>query len=565
VPTLPALQTRRSPTPDRAADQLVRALSELGIELALGIPGGAVGPLYDALLDAPGVQLVQTRHEASAVFAAGAYGRQTGRPALVLTTSGPGVLNTVNALAAASRDGLPLILIAGEVPRRHQGRRALQDGSAHDLDIAGTLRALVKQVQPVVEAAHLLPSLHEAVRVATTPPFGPVVLTVPADVLRARLPTTRIARAAPPQPPLPDVSEVTPLFSPESRVVILAGSGCRMGAGPRALAALAERLAAPVLTTPKAKAVFPESHPLARGIFGVGGHPSARETLEDGTDVVLVLGSSLGELATAGWDPVLHAGTHLIQVDVHGPALGRTLPVTHAIRASVQTFVAALLPHLPPAPQERPPGRLRRMPRGPGRCPDRMHPVDAVRELQHALPPNTVFAVDSGEHTFAALQHLVIDQPDAWFAMLGLGSMGSGICGALGLALAHPERPVACICGDGGLLMSLGELATAAADGLPVRWMVFNDQRLGMVAHGQQAIFGRSHDFDTAPGDLAAVARALGVTAFTVRQPGELMELSEVLHSHDGPVLVDIHIDPEPSMPKGGRLSTLADQAQEDA
>lgn len=552
-----------TPTPDgRAADHVVRVLADHGVTLALGVPGGAIGAVYDALLDEERIRAVHTHDEPTAVFAAAAYGRQAERPAVVLTTSGPGILHTTHALASARADGLPLVLLAGEVPRARQGQGALQDGSQHDLDVVHALAPYTKAARAVPTASALVPMLLDALQTAMAAPRGPVLLTVPADLLTARLPPTRMFVAAPSQAAPSDPETLAHLLMDTPSVTILAGSGCRSAAGARALRHLAETLGAPVMTTPKAKGVFPESHPLSLGIHGVvGGHPSAAEAVEAGFDTLLVLGSSLGELATSGWSEAIVPRRHLIQVDAGLERVGRSYPVTHAVHCTVEAFAAAVVPLLPPAREPSPRTGLHRLPRGEART-ERLHPVDAIREIQHICPPDTVFCVDSGEHTFFAAQHLHIDAPDGWLCMLGLGSMASAPGGALGVALAQPDRPVACICGDGGLLMGLGALATAAEHGLPVRIFVFDDGRLGMVENGQTAIYGRSHTFGTGPVDLAAAARALGVTAFTVREAGELVALSDTLDAIEGPVLIDLLIDRGVSMPKGGRLSTLSDKKE---
>ena len=543
----------------RGADHLVRSLVERGVKLALGIPGGAISAVFDALEDTP-IRTVLTRHESGAVFAAAASGWKTGQPAVVLVTSGPGVLNTVNALASAKHDGMPLLLLVGEVPRRAQGRNALQDGSEHGLRVAEVLRPVAKHVGVVPAASALVPMVHEALTAAMTVPMGPAVLTLPAELLAEHTEPVRVLSSQPaPRPALPGLAPLATMLGCCSRPLIFAGSGCRSGDGPALLLQLAERLSAPVMTTPKAKGVFPETHPLSLGFFGVGGHPSAHDAVAAGGDALLVLGSSLGEMTTSGWSDALRACGPIIQVDVAASKLSRSYPVDWAIDATVADFSAALLAVLPPVAVSEPwVPRLRRFPRG-SRRGSRMHPVDAVREIQHVMPANTTFAVDSGEHSFFAGHYLEVRTPHGYFATQGLGSMGGGICGAIGLALSAPDQPVACICGDGGMLMVLGELATAATSNAPVRWFVFNDNKLGMVDHGMKALYGRSDGFALGSVDLAAAAAALGVTSFTARKPGDLIAEETLLREHSGPVLVNILVDPEPSMPKGGRLATLSD------
>ena len=404
--------------------------------------------------------------------------------------------------------------------------------------------------------------LRQALDAAMTAPQGPVALTLPADLLLEVAPPCAVTRL-PPAKRRFDLRDLAATLDRFEHIVLFAGSGCRLGGGPQALRTLAEHLGALVVTTPKAKGVFPESHPLARGIHGVvGGHPSAVEVLESAPDALLVLGSSLGELATGGWHPRIAKAQTLIQVDADPSRLARNYPIDVALPCTVVEFVEGVVPHLGRPPRQPPAGRVRRLPRGEsdGRM---LHPVDLVREAQHAFPPDAAFAVDSGEHAFFAAQHLQLDLPDAWFCMLGLGSMGSGIAGALGLALVNPGRTVVCLCGDGGMLMTLGALATAAQLGARIRYVVFADGRLGMVEHGHRTLYGRTPEFSLQGANFVAAALSLGVPAWSVSAPGELASLANTLDEIQGPALIVAHIDPSVSHPKGGRLSTLADRVQE--
>ncbi|MFK7927663.1 MAG: thiamine pyrophosphate-binding protein [Myxococcota bacterium] len=347
---------------------------------------------------------------------------------------------------------------------------------------------------------------------------------------------------------------------PSRRPHLLIGAAAR--GESLSIVRLAERLDAPVATTPHARGLFPDSHPLALGVFGVGAHPSAIRALTQTADCVLALGTDLGELASGGFNPKLGKEGPLIQVHPDTDALARGYAVEWAVRAPVGPVVRDLVQQLA---QRRPSNvatRLERLPLAAGGG-SGIHPAEAVQRIQDLLPVDTIFAVDSGEHTFFAMQYLHLDLPDSWYALLGLGSMGAGVCGALGLALAAPARTVACLCGDGGLLMHLGELSTAAQVGLPIRWFVFNDRRLGMVVHGQEGLFGRSHAFDHGDVDLASAATSLGVTAIELSTLDELAAHADLIADPGGPLVVVLNVDPTLSMPKGGRLASLGEGLSE--
>ncbi len=551
----------------RVADRLVQVLHQLGVRHAFGLPGGAISPVFDALLDSS-IDLTVTRHENTAVFAAAGYARQSQGPAAVLVTSGPGVLNCTAALASAKTDGLPVVVLAGEVSRAQQGRAVLQDGSAHGLDVRAVLRSLCKLVLEVPSPECATSYLRKAVGTSMEGRRGPVVVLLPVDILQVLLPRADVqdpwGHAAGEGPSDRQLQRVMQAIGDRRDIALLAGSGCRWGEGPALLERLAGLLAVPVVTTPKAKGVLRESHPWHRGVLGIGGHSGADAVFSAPVRTLLAFGTSLGDLATHGWWANLRPTQDFVHVDIDELQFGRTFPATVPIVSAFERFARRLIPLLSAAPTTAPTPALERSlgppqphHRAPEQLGQRLHPGRAVLGIQALMPADTVYTVDSGEHCFFALHYLQIEAPDAFVCMLGLGSMGSGICGALGVKLAQPDRPVACICGDGGMLMYLGEVSTAVEQGLDVVWFVFHDGVYGMVQHGHHALYARSPDFALGPVDFADAARALGATGFTVRTRRELQQLD--LAAVTGPVVVDVHIDGTVQMPKGGRLSVLGE------
>jgi acetolactate synthase-1/2/3 large subunit len=337
-----AREERRSPV--RGAAAFVRALLREGIASFFGIPGGAISPVSDALLDEPDARVMVTRHESEAVFAACGYFLVGHRPAAVFVTSGPGLTNALTGLASAQCDGIPLLLLVGEVPRALQGKGALQDGSAHHLDALGVVRSLSKACFEAVDA-HALPMLaRRAVRLATSGRPGPVVISLPLDVQRAQTFHAEVAQASegPVALPRDAVDRARGALEASERAVVIAGSGVRRGDGPAALLELAERYQLRVMTTPKGKGVFPETHRLSLGVFGIGGHPSSRAYLEEGVDTLLALGTSLGDLATEGFSALLQPSRAFIHVDVDGAVIGRHYAADIAVASPVAPFVREL-------------------------------------------------------------------------------------------------------------------------------------------------------------------------------------------------------------------------------
>ncbi len=569
----PAEARQRRPTPAvpprRASAVLVDMLAAAGVEVVFGLPGGAISPVHDALLDSS-IRVITTRHESGATFAAAGYAHITGRLGVCAVTSGPGALNALTGVASAWCDGLPMLLLVGEVPRKAHGRGVLQDGSAHGLKIVEMFGHVSKLSLEVPDAAQLPHLLGRAISTAMSGRRGPVVLTLPMDVTSAMIAPPRIEgqQAIQSQLCTEIIDEVGEILVDSRRPLILAGSGLRNGAAPALLRRVAERLRCPVATTPKGKGVFPEDHPLSLGVLGLGGHLSSRSYLESGVDVVVVLGSSLGDLSTDGFNPALQAPA-LIHVDIDGKQIGKSYAPTHAVVADLAEMLGALDSRLvsllarPVAEPAEPrafelSGVVRhQLPPAP-EAEARIGPHEVLREIQSLLPADTVYTVDSGEHFTFATHYLKIVHPDSYVVMTGLGSMGQSIGAAIGVKLAHPERPVAAIVGDGCFAMNAFEVATAVAERLPIRVFVFNDNRLGMVENGHEHVYGRRPDYSTGSLDICAIAAGLGAATLRVCRPGDLTAAARLFSSYPGPVVVDVQIDPSVRLPKKDRMAAFA-------
>ncbi|HHH30066.1 MAG TPA: thiamine pyrophosphate-binding protein, partial [Polyangiaceae bacterium] len=271
------LKTPRPPCLRRVADAIVDELIHAGVDTLFMLPGGTISPVLDACLDRSQIRQVGTRHESGAMFAAAGYARATSGLGVVCVTSGPGVLNTLTGLASAHCEGIPLLVLAGEVPRARQGRMSLQDGSAHHLDVLGMVKPVVKLALELTRPEAAPAIVRRAVRTAMSGKRGPVVLTVPMDVARAATPDQRFFSEVTLDYAVDSglmgsaIDEAAVLLNEATRPAIFAGSGIRHGLGPERLLHLAERAQIPVITTPKAKGLFPESHPLSLGVFGHGG------------------------------------------------------------------------------------------------------------------------------------------------------------------------------------------------------------------------------------------------------------------------------------------------------
>ncbi|MEO0460367.1 MAG: thiamine pyrophosphate-binding protein [Myxococcota bacterium] len=559
----PSVAPRRRRSRDdirRAVDWLVDELLASGVDTIFGVPGGALAPLLDALVDRPELRVVTNRHENHAVFAAAGYAQTTGRLGVALVTSGPGILNALNGLGSARTDHLPVLLIAGESARQGHGKGAVQEGSTYALGVVRMCSSIAKLAWEVPEGSSMIPMLRRSIATAMSGQRGPVVLSLPVNVQGQETSRPSVCSQSRTEFGVDSqaLAHAVLALNSASSTFILAGSGLRGTEAPELLLELAERIQCPVATTPKGKGVFPEDHPLSVGIFGMGGHPSSSAALGTDTQTVLVLGSSLGEVATDGWNPALGGKRSLIHVDIDASRIGRNYVTDLAVVSDVAVFLRTVLPHIEGGRPKREFGRtfatdpsITAGPTG------GLSPMYALQELENVVPDDTIFTADSGNNLFFATHYLTSKRPDAFVAFLGLGSMGSSLAGSVGVQLAAPERSVVSINGDGGFAMAAAELSTAALLHLPIIVAVLNDQRMGMVEYGLTQIFGRSLPYPTGPLDIASLARACGAESITITEAGQITAAAKQILARGGPLVLDIHIDPESPIPSNRRLEKL--------
>ncbi len=544
----------------RVADQLAQTLRLYGIERVFGIPGGTISPVIDALA-AAGIELVICQHESTAVYAAAGYAGATGRPGVVAVTSGPGALNALTGLAAADLGELPVLVLSGEASSHNFGRGALQEGSAFGLDLMAITRPITKFCELVVRPQRVCTVVAQALRVIAQQPHGAAFVSLPIDITSASTIPTDVPFAGPQGRARPDPGtcrQIAQLIDTAHLPAIMLGVGARRaGIGPIVME-IAQTHGIPVLTDIEAKGVFPESHPLALGVFGVGGNGQARDYLAQPVDLLLTLGCRFDDTTTANYDELLRppAGT-LIQIDHDPTRIGRSYTPDLAVLGDMSEALEIIRDGLTRPPTKKP---------GMGRL-SPVQSIDVHKAAPHdprLLPPllrkvfgsDAIFCCDIGNHMLFSAQNLKVDQPDGFWVSLGLGGMGSGIGTAIGLQLAlGRRRQVVCICGDGGMLMSGNELATCVRYGIPLVTIVFNDQHLGMVQQGFRATFGRAPDLSCPRVDFTGFGRALGLQTAHLER---LLDLETFVDRHQGqPVLIEVPVDPS-VRPKNPRIDVLS-------
>jgi acetolactate synthase-1/2/3 large subunit len=537
---------------------LVDVLHDFGANVVFGVPGGAISGFYDALLERPDIRIITTKHEAMAGFLAIGYSMATGRPGVVLTTAGPGITNALTGIASAFYEGVPVVHIAGEVARSAFGRGALQEGSPSGFDSVAIMRRVTKMSVMLAHPGPAASVLRKALTTAFSGRRGPVFVSLPLDVACA---------SVEPQPVIGSVRtsfEIDPdgarraieLLERAKNPLILAGAGTRESTSKRALRRLAEHVGASVCVTTKGKGVFPEDHPLYLGIVGFGGHESVIKHLQKGVDVLLAVGTGLNDFTTNAWTPLLRATRSFIQVDIDSAQLGKNYAIDLGLVGPADQVIGRMLEHR----SETRPGTLvsstSRLETQPltRSAHGALTTMEVVEIMNDVCPKDALFTADMGEHLSVALHYLRVGEHADFLTCLGFGSMGSGIGAAIGYQLGAPHRRTFAICGDGGFLMFGNELATAVQYGLRTTFVVINDGRLNMVHHGMMDLFERTPDFSTQVVNFAEMAKSMGATGYVVNtEEGLRAGLAE----HDGPVVLDVRIDPDIRLGGNQRVAAL--------
>lgn len=554
----------------RAIEAGLRFLIKQGVKHIFGIPAGSINALYDCLYDLPELQAVVAKHETSSGYMAAAYARITGMPSVCVGSSGPGATNLVTPAANAWKEKLPVIFISGSVPSPKLGK-----GGAQELGADPIFAPVTKLSRMVMKAEELPGAIAEAYWTAISGVPGPVHLSIPID-----LQMTDIGDMVLPE--LPSLQEQLALvdktlMDATLEAVLQAGERGALLLGHGAKSAQAEVLAFAeqtgwmVATTPRGKGAFPEDHPQSLGVYGLSGNDKAIEFLNsDGHKLIMVLGSSLGELATCNWEARLTAGKQLVHIDYDEQELGRCYEADFALHGEIAPVMRQLSAGLAQA--------------GIGLSAERKMLLEqlhfarleaaadalemetwntrtAIRMLGANAPEQTRFYIDIGEFMTYSIQNLLIREQQQFDININFGGMGSGIAGSLGAKLAEPERPVLCITGDGCFLMHGLEVMTAKEYGLPIVFAVINNARLGMVYHGHMLQYDRClSDFSQQRVSIAAVAQSLGIRHMQV----ESVEQLQAEHVQQwfaegvsGPIVVEIVVDGNEIPPMGERVKFL--------
>ncbi|GLY82093.1 acetolactate synthase, large subunit, biosynthetic type [Actinoallomurus iriomotensis] len=554
-----------------AAQALVGQLESYGVEYVFGTCGHTNIALLDAL-SRSSIGFVIARHEQAAAHAADGYARASGRPGVLLTHVGPGMMNAVTGVATAALDSVPLVAISGDVPSYYHGRHPHQEVNLHaDADQTAIFRPFVKRAWHVHRAQDLGRFAERAFWTATSGRPGAVLLNVPMDLFsRPVRPTARPLPVTASAPALPeeDARRIAGLLAEAERPLIYLGGGLRRGEGRAALLSIAERLDIPIAHSLMGKGAIPDDHPLLLGMPGFWGLELTNACTRE-ADVVLALATRFAETDASSWEPEYtwnFPASRLIQIDVDPAEIGRNYPVEIGAVADVTLAVRAIdaaLRELRPEPVVRPALRERiRAARGELFAGSRergrsdafpLRPERILNDLREALPADAVLVTDVGWNKNGVAQCYPLPPEGCFVTPGGASTMGFGPAAAVGVQIAEPGRVVVALVGDGGMSAQLPAVPMAVEQGLPVIFVVMNNRAHGTIADLQATSFGGTYgcEFRDPDGlayspDFAAYARACGADGHAVASPGELLPALRSAVSRRRPAVLDVPMVNEP-------------------
>ena len=554
----PAPASSAAPREMCGADIVVQALVDLGVDTVFGYPGGAVLPIYDALFKHPTIQHILVRHEQAATHAAEGYARSTGKPGVVLVTSGPGATNAVTGITDALLDSIPMVVLTGQVPSTLIGTDAFQE-----CDTVGITRHCTKHNYLVMDPDRLGAVLHEAFYIATNGRPGPVVIDIPKNVQVATgsyvVPEQIDHRSYRPQvePDAAAIEEAVAMIAAAKCPIFYTGGGV-INAGPHASDALRELVAltgAPVTSTLMGLGAYPASAPQWLGMLGMHGTYEANFAMNR-ADLIIAVGARFDDRVTGRLD-AFAPNSKKIHIDIDRSNINKIVPVDLPIVADADRALIALLAAWKAkgcAAQDL--GEWWRRIDGwrAARCLDfpektessaDIMPQRAVKALYEATKHlDPIITTEVGQHQMWAAQHFGFDAPNRWLTSGGLGTMGYGFPAANGAQVAHPDRLVICIAGEASLQMNIQEMGTVAQYKLPVKIFILNNEWMGMVRQWQELTYESrySNSYSDSLPDFVKLADAYGWTGLRIDTLGELDGAIKTMIETPGPVIVDCRV-----------------------
>lgn len=548
------------------ADMLVEVLRREQVEVIFGYPGGAVLPLYDALYNC-GLRHVLTRHEQGAIHAAEGYARVTGRPGVVIATSGPGATNLVTGLADAMLDSLPIVAITGQVARSVIGSDAFQETS-----IMGISTPITKHSYQVRHASEIPSIFKEAFHIANSGRKGPVLIDIPKDVAVEVAPFYYDQPLDLPGyqptvvPHAKQIKKVLQALANAQQPVILAGAGILHGRATEELVQFAERHGIPVVNTLLGLGGFPAHHPLFLGMGGMHGSAAANAALYE-ADLLINLGARFDDRLTGNLEHFARNAT-VVHVDIDPAEIGKNVKTHIPVVGDTKESLRLLLGNDSTKPdigawQEKIFAIRDECPFWFVQDSTDIKPQRLIQEIAKWTDECAVVVTDVGQHQMWAAQFYPFLETDKWVTSGGLGTMGFGLPAAIGAQLGKPDDTVVAIVGDGGFQMNLQELAVVAELQLPVKIVIVNNGALGMVRQWQELFYEERYSSSLIPNqpNFVKLAEAYGIPGMRISNDGDLTEVVKSFLAIDGPALLDCVVAPRenvyPMVPQGAGLHQI--------
>jgi acetolactate synthase I/II/III large subunit len=542
---------------------LIRSLELEGVEVMFGLPGGAILPVYDPIIDSP-IRHILVRHEQGAGHMAEGYAHATGRPGVAMVTSGPAATNIVTPLCDAYMDSIPMVVITGQVPFAAIGSDAFQE-----CDTTGITLSVTKHNYLVTEAQDIPKVVREAFHIATTGRPGPVLIDIPKDIVDPKNPRSAMEWYWPETLDLPGynpttrghprmIREAARLISESHRPVIYAGGGILKARAAEALRELAELCELPVVTTLMARGAFPDSHPLALGMPGMHGNYTAVTAMQK-ADLLIALGSRFDDRVTGKLDGFAPEAK-IIHVDIDPAELGKVrrpdVPIVGDCRLVIEELVRVLRDR---GGKESQPDRtawrstlsgwqekypLTYQEAEPG---EGLKPQFVLENLRDMTPDDTIVVSGVGQHQMWTSQYWRFEHPYTWVNSGGLGTMGFAVPAAIGAKVGRPDKLVWAVDGDGCFQMTAQELVTASAERIPIKVAILNNAYLGMVRQWQEMFYDeRYSEVYLSPDlpDYVKWAEAMGCVGLRAESPEEVQPIIDKANEiDDRPVVIDFRTD----------------------